>query len=46
MPAMSLLNSVKRKKRERIGRLLQMHSNNREEIKEVLAGDIVALPWA
>jgi elongation factor G len=34
-------NSVKGKK-ERIGRLLQMHSNNREEIKEVLAGDIAA----
>ncbi|PBS13459.1 elongation factor G [Lysobacteraceae bacterium NML93-0792] len=34
-------NSVKGKK-ERIGRLLQMHSNNREEIKEVLAGDIGA----
>jgi elongation factor G len=29
-------------KRERIGRMVQMHSNNREEIKEVLAGDIAA----
>jgi len=29
-------------KRERVGRLLQMHSNNREEIKEVRAGDIAA----
>ena len=29
-------------KRERIGRLLQMHSNNREEIQEVRAGDIAA----
>jgi elongation factor G len=29
-------------KRERIGRLLQMHANKREEIKEVLAGDIAA----
>ncbi|PID59754.1 MAG: elongation factor G [Gammaproteobacteria bacterium] len=29
-------------KRERIGRLLQMHANNREEIKEVRAGDIAA----
>ena len=37
----AVLNSVKGKK-ERIGRLLQMHSNNREEIKEVLAGDIAA----
>ena len=36
-----VMNSVKGKK-ERIGRLLQMHSNNREEIKEVLAGDIAA----
>ncbi|WP_028918268.1 elongation factor G [Pseudoxanthomonas sp. J35] len=36
-----VLNSVKNKK-ERIGRLLQMHSNQREEIKEVLAGDIAA----
>lgn len=34
-------NSVKAKK-ERIGRLLQMHSNSREEIKEVRAGDIAA----
>ncbi len=31
-----------RGKKERIGRLLQMHANNREEIKEVLAGDIAA----
>ena len=37
----TVLNSVKNKK-ERIGRILQMHSNNREEIKEVLAGDIAA----
>jgi len=36
-----VLNSVKNKK-ERIGRLLQMHSNQRDEIKEVLAGDIAA----
>lgn len=36
-----LVNSVKGKK-ERIGRLLQMHANNREEIKEVHCGDIVA----
>ena len=28
---------------ERIGRMLQMHSNNREDIKEAYAGDIVAL---
>ncbi len=31
-----------RKKRERIGRLVQMHSNAREEVKEVYAGDIAA----
>jgi elongation factor G len=34
-------NSTK-DKRERIGRLLQMHANKREEIEEVLAGDIAA----
>ncbi|NOL52479.1 elongation factor G [Pelistega suis] len=38
----TVLNSVKGKK-ERIGRILQMHANNREEIKEVLAGDIAAV---
>ncbi len=37
----TILNSVKGKK-ERIGRLLQMHANSREEIKEVRAGDIAA----
>jgi elongation factor G len=37
----TLLNPVKGKK-ERIGRLLQMHANSREEIKEVRAGDIAA----
>ncbi len=38
----SVTNTVK-EKRERIGRMLLMHSNNREEIKEAFAGDIVAL---
>jgi len=38
----SLLNSS-RDKRERVGRMLLMHSNNREDIKEAYAGDIVAL---
>jgi elongation factor G len=37
----TVMNSVKGKK-ERIGRLLQMHANSREEIKEVRAGDIAA----
>jgi len=38
----SVLNSVK-DKREKIGRMLLMHSNNREDIDEAFAGDIVAL---
>lgn len=37
----AVFNSVKGK-RERVGRMVQMHSNNREEIKEVRAGDIAA----
>ena len=37
----TVFNSVKGKK-ERIGRIVQMHSNSREEIKEVRAGDIAA----
>ena len=37
----AVLNSVKEKK-ERVGRMVQMHANSREEIKEVLAGDIAA----
>ena len=36
-----VLNPLKNK-RERIGRILQMHSNSREEVKEVFAGDIAA----
>jgi translation elongation factor EF-G len=38
----SILNSTKGKK-ERIGRMMMMHSNNREEIEEAFAGDIIAL---
>ena len=38
----SLLNSVK-DSRERVGRMLEMHANDREDLKEARAGDIVAL---
>jgi elongation factor G len=38
----TVLNSTKDKK-ERVGRMLLMHANNREDIKEAYAGDIVAL---
>jgi elongation factor G len=38
----SVVNSTKEKK-ERVGRMLLMHANNREDIKEAFAGDIVAL---
>ncbi|MEE9355528.1 MAG: elongation factor G [Methylococcaceae bacterium] len=37
----TVFNPIKRKK-ERVGRIVQMHSNNREEIKEIRAGDIGA----
>ena len=37
----SVLNTVK-DKRERVGRMLQMHANSREDVKEARAGDIVA----
>ena len=39
-----VFNSVK-ERRERIGRMVQMHSNSRNEIKEVRAGDIAAAHW-
>ncbi|MEM8919804.1 MAG: elongation factor G, partial [Pseudomonadota bacterium] len=38
----TLLNTVKEKK-ERIGRMLEMHSNDRKDIEEAFAGDIVAI---
>ena len=38
----TVLNSTK-DKRERVGRMLLMHANNREDIKEAYAGDIIAL---
>ena len=37
-----IVNST-REKKERVGRMLLMHANNREDIKEAFAGDIVAL---
>ncbi|NWF38330.1 elongation factor G [Mariprofundus sp. NF] len=37
-----VINSTKGKKKERLGRILQMHANERSEIKEVRAGDIAA----
>jgi len=40
--ASTVMNSTK-DKREKIGRMLLMHANNREDIKEAYAGDIVAL---
>lgn len=38
----TLLNSVK-EKRERVGRMMMMHSNDREDIQEAYAGDIIAV---
>ena len=38
----TLLNSVK-EKRERVGRMMMMHSNDREDIQEAFAGDIIAV---
>ena len=38
-----ILNSIKDKK-ERVGRMLRMHANSREDIKSARAGDIIAIP--
>jgi len=37
------VQNITKRKKERLGRLLQMHANNRQEIKEVYAGDIAAV---
>jgi elongation factor G len=42
LPAGSYIYNSSKDRRERIGRLLQMHANRREEIEEVFAGDIAA----
>src|SRR5258708_34672698 len=42
LQAGSYVYNATKDKRERTGRLLQMHANKREEIQEVLAGDIAA----
>ena len=43
LPSGSYVYNSTKDAKERVGRLLRMHSNNREEIKEALAGDIVAV---
>jgi elongation factor G len=43
LPAGSNVQNTTKRKKERVGRLLQMHANTREEIKEVYAGDIAAV---
>jgi len=43
LEAGSYLQNTVKNKRERVGRMLMMHSNSREDIKEARAGDIIAL---
>ena len=43
LEAGSYVHNATKSKKERIGRILQMHANNREEIKEIVAGDIAAV---
>jgi elongation factor G len=43
MAGTGVINTTKNNSKERIGRILLMHANNREDIKEAFAGDIVAL---
>ncbi len=43
LEAGSYLQNTVKDKRERVGRMLMMHSNSREDIKEACAGDIIAL---
>ncbi len=42
-PAIHVYNADREHQRERIGRLLKMHANKREEINQVCAGDIAAV---
>src|SRR5690606_20513668 len=42
LPAGSYVQNSTKGKRERVGRILQMHANKREEVEEVRAGDIAA----
>ena len=43
LEAGSYLQNTVKNKRERVGRMLMMHSNSREDVKEARAGDIIAL---
>ena len=43
---MARVDQLVKDQRERVGRMLLMHANGREDIKEAFAGDIVALGGA